>query len=300
MKLFKSLFSKKVFYLLLIMDILVNKARSYIDQNINRSPDYFSYRTPINELSPELFAEILRRMYMILYLTIDEYDKDSIYNQYCENFIENLSIKLIEELYIRCLRGDDKKMSDYIDYLEKVIKHLIHMKSDPLMEVFVNFGMNCQMFEKISNALMSAPDERMSPIKTVSQAFNDLDDIEDVKYYIYKTEIKDGYESNLRLRYEDIRLVFDYLNIPTDYKLNHHGESCIQKKCERANNRKDLKIITKNLESLQMTPSASSSDLTSTKTAKSSKRGLSAFLSSLIKTPREKTPKEKTSSKTPQ
>lgn len=265
------------------MELLVNTARLYIDNNIQRSSEYLIYKNPIQVLSPVEFANIIHRIYMILYLSIDIEDKDSIYNIYCDNFMQNLSTKLIEELYIRCLKDNKKNMDDYIDYIVKVVERLIELKSEALMTVFIEFGINCPILDKVYNALIKTPDTRMSPVKPIKEAFADFDDIEDVKYYIYKTDIK---EVDIpKIRYEDIRLVFDYLNIPVIYQLHHHGENCIKKKCDIGH--KDLKIITENLsvESDKLT----SSSKTGYK-SKSSGRTLSAFLSSLIKTPKEKTP----------
>jgi hypothetical protein len=206
---------------------------------------------------------------MILYISIDTENKNSKYNKYCDNFIANLSTKLIEELYIKCLRGKNKEMNDYIDYLVKVLKRLIELKSDALMEVFIDLGDDCALLKEINDLLLDTPDEPMSPIKPAKQAFKDFDDIEDIKYYIYEVEIKDADIPTIEV--EDIKLVFDYLNFSVLYKLQHKGgEECIKKKCSN-----NLTVITKPEERKVGSPTKGTS--------------LSAFLGSLIS---PKTPKK--------
>lgn len=252
------------------MEKLINTSRIYIDDNIKRSSEYLFYKNPIRTLSPVTFADIIHRIYMMLYLCIDTENKNSKYNKYCNNFISNLSTKLLEELYIRCLKGKGEEIDEYIDYLAKVIRRLVQLKNDALMEVFGEFASSCTLFLDINYALMETPDVPMSPVKTITQAFKDLDNIDMVKYYIYETEIL--YSNITKIEIEDIKLVFGYLNIPVLYKLHHqNGEGCIKKKC--GNN---LAIITKDL--AISTPSTSS-----TRSVGSS---LSAFLGSLIKTPK--------------
>lgn len=221
------------------MERLVNISRYYLDNNVKRSSGYIFYINPL-KLSPVTFANIIHRICMILYLSIDTENKDSIYNKYYENFLSNLSVKLIEELYIKCLRGKDKDIEDYVEYLTLVINRLIELKSDALMEIFQEFGSNCSLLKKINDALMNAPNEAMSPVKSLKQAFKDFDNIDLVKYYIYKTDIQNAEIPKIEV--EDIKLMFDYLNISILYKLQHHGENCIKKKCAP-----ELKIITEDL-----------------------------------------------------
>ena len=260
------------------MERLINISRIYIDDNIQRSSEYIFYKNPIKILSPVTFANIIHRIYMMLYLCIDTENKNSKYNKYCSNFISNLSTKLLEELYIRCLKGKSEEINDYTEYLVKVIHRLVQLKSDALMEVFMEFASTCYLLKNINNALMETPNEQMSPVKTITQAFKDLDNIDIVKYYIYETEIANSNISKIEV--EDIKLVFGYLNIPILYNLHHRqqGEDCIKKKCGN-----DLVIITKNL--AISTPSTSST--------KSIGSSLSAFLGSLIKTPKTPGPPQK-------
>ena len=215
------------------IDTLVNISREYIDNLVKRSPDYF-YKNPFDELEPYSFAILLHKMHMILYLSVDSEKKSSKYNLYNELFIKNLSNRIIEELYIRCLKNKKDYLEDYIDYLSEMLKVFIKLDNDILKNIFVELSKECYLFNKISDILLENANKKRSPIRTIQEIFEEDDDIEMIKYHIYEKEIKfEDITSIINFDMKDIKLVFDFLNITNLYELKHNGEKCLKDRCQK-------------------------------------------------------------------
>lgn len=223
------------------INILENISREFIDKFVKRDSSYV-YKVPTDTLNPYEFGDIINRIYMILYLSTDIENKDSKYNKYCDNFVENLSAKINEELYIKCMRNNNKNINDYVKYLRDVLSYLIIVKNNALINIFNKFKQyECSLFYEINDLLEIVEKHSLSPVKMRSDAFKDIDDIETIKYYIYETEIMKRDVKPLKI--DDIKLIFNYLNISVLYKSQHNTKKCMDRICKSLKSSIDSELI---------------------------------------------------------
>lgn len=215
------------------LKVLVDISRELVDKHVKRSSGYF-YKNIFDEYDPDTFATLLHKVHMILCLTIDENKRSSKYNLYNEFFVENLSNKIIEELYIKCLQNKKDLVENYIDYLSEMLKTFIKLNNDVLKNILIELSKDCHLFDKMNDILLENKYVNRSPIRNIHEMFIEDDNLETIKYYIYEKEIVKNDSENLidmDSKY-DIKNIFDFLNITTLYKSSHDGKKCLENRCK--------------------------------------------------------------------